>query len=223
MAFPTSIDPETPQGTDQRSSIDNEIRDLKQFIADVFGLPTGTTNITAAAFSITAAGAVKRPNTKKDFPLTMVRVSAAGSSPSMELKGEYLPVLAYDDTITEMIWLTTRVPEEYDPAKAISIHFDYAPASSGSGNFRVGRDYRIVGEGERVDTEGNAGVNANTTLAKTSGANVMAEYTGTDLDIPAADIAAVGETMEILFWRAGANVNDTASGDLYIWNLRRIY
>ena len=57
MALPNSIDPSTPAGTDQKKFGDDQIRDLKQFIVDVFGVP-GATPITAAPFGISAAGAI---------------------------------------------------------------------------------------------------------------------------------------------------------------------
>ena len=56
MALPSSLDPTTPTGAASPTQGDNQIRALKQLIADVFGLPTDPTSITAAGLSMTAGG-----------------------------------------------------------------------------------------------------------------------------------------------------------------------
>lgn len=62
MALPATLNPARPSGTDAvndpASTIDNQIRDLKQLIADIFGIPVDPTSITAASWSQTAAGVV---------------------------------------------------------------------------------------------------------------------------------------------------------------------
>ena len=62
MALPATLNPARPAGndaaTDPASTIDNQIRDLKQLIADILGIPVDPTSLTAAWFSGTAAGVV---------------------------------------------------------------------------------------------------------------------------------------------------------------------
>ena len=60
MAIPTSIDKATPSGNDSPSLGDDELRALKLFLQDIFGLPDAT-DITVAPFSITAGGLVTVP------------------------------------------------------------------------------------------------------------------------------------------------------------------
>lgn len=57
MALPQIINPAAPSGSDNPSLGDDELRGIKQFLVDVFGLPNNTL-ITAAAFTITTAGSV---------------------------------------------------------------------------------------------------------------------------------------------------------------------
>ena len=57
MALPNQIDPATPGATDVVSSGDDQIRALKQFLIDVFGLPNAT-NLTAAITAINTVGAL---------------------------------------------------------------------------------------------------------------------------------------------------------------------
>jgi hypothetical protein len=73
MPLPLSIDPSSPIDTDSPSEGDNEFRALKDFIASVFGIPLAT-NVTAAAFAITAGGVVtasQSPFTTKDIVATV--------------------------------------------------------------------------------------------------------------------------------------------------------
>lgn len=50
-ALPAQIDPTTPLGSDLLSQGDDQIRSFKLFLADIFGLPTGT-NITDTIFDV---------------------------------------------------------------------------------------------------------------------------------------------------------------------------
>jgi len=60
MALPATLAPLRPAGNDATndpaSTIDNQIRDLKQLIADLFGIPVDPTSLTAAIMAVTAAG-----------------------------------------------------------------------------------------------------------------------------------------------------------------------
>lgn len=62
MALPSTLNPARPLGTDSvndpASSIDNQIRDLKQLVADLLGIPVDPTSLTAAWLSGTAGGVV---------------------------------------------------------------------------------------------------------------------------------------------------------------------
>jgi len=55
VALPNLIDPATPPGSQDISLGDDRIRELKQAIIDIFGLPSNT-NISVAGFSFVAAG-----------------------------------------------------------------------------------------------------------------------------------------------------------------------
>ena len=56
MAFPESLDPTSPAGSDSPRLGANQIRALKQFLADVFGIVVSPTTIAGACGSISAAG-----------------------------------------------------------------------------------------------------------------------------------------------------------------------
>lgn len=56
MALPATIDPSTPSATDALGLGDDKIRALKQFIIDVFGIPSDPTAIAQAAMLLDANG-----------------------------------------------------------------------------------------------------------------------------------------------------------------------
>lgn len=56
-ALPSTIDPATPTGGSARSLGDDQIRALKQFLVDVFGLPNNSA-ISAATFTIDTTGTI---------------------------------------------------------------------------------------------------------------------------------------------------------------------
>jgi len=55
MSLPNSVNAATPAGSDSPSTLDDQIRALKTFIEDLFGIPDNT-SITQAAFDIDAGG-----------------------------------------------------------------------------------------------------------------------------------------------------------------------
>jgi hypothetical protein len=55
MALPNQIDPATPLGSESLALGDDQIRAFKQFLCDLFGIPTAL-NINTAVMSIVAAG-----------------------------------------------------------------------------------------------------------------------------------------------------------------------
>lgn len=58
MSFPETLAPGTPLDTDLASQGASQIRALKQYLADVFGLVVSPTQQTAAALAITAGGII---------------------------------------------------------------------------------------------------------------------------------------------------------------------
>ena len=57
MALPATLNPSSPAGTDSPAQGDDSIRDIKNFVIDVLGIPNNSA-VTAAAFAITTAGVV---------------------------------------------------------------------------------------------------------------------------------------------------------------------
>lgn len=76
MALPATLNPARPAGNDATndpaSTIDNQIRDLKQLIADLFGIPVDPTSLTAAIMSVTAAGLISNATLGTAAPATPV-------------------------------------------------------------------------------------------------------------------------------------------------------
>jgi len=60
MALPQTLVPTSPAGSDSPQGGDDQLRGIKQFLADVFGLPVSPTSITNAVSAITAAGEMSR-------------------------------------------------------------------------------------------------------------------------------------------------------------------
>lgn len=61
MALPNQINPSTPLGTDAKKFGDDQIRGIKQFLVDLFGIPTAT-QINAAPFTIGTDGSISALN-----------------------------------------------------------------------------------------------------------------------------------------------------------------
>jgi len=214
--LPASIDPTKPKSTDLRSDIGVQIRAFKQDLIDIFGLPA---NVTASAFNITASGAVVMPNTTKNIPLVLMGKSQS-SFFSQEVLASAFPALTFSDSKFREVKTRFSIFDNFDIAQDIKIGFDWCYELSGTGNFSLSRDYRVVATGENVSTGGNAATSATMTLAKGPGMFNMQSYTGTDFNIQASHIAAVGESVQIALNRLGTASADTASGRLYIWNIR---
>jgi hypothetical protein len=62
MAFPQQINPTSPAGTDSPRLGDNQIRDLKQLLADLFTLPISPSTISATIGSVSTAGKLTLTN-----------------------------------------------------------------------------------------------------------------------------------------------------------------
>jgi hypothetical protein len=62
MAFPQQVDPTTPAGSDSPRLGDNQLRDLKQLLADLFTLPVSPSTISATIGSVSTAGKLTLTN-----------------------------------------------------------------------------------------------------------------------------------------------------------------
>ena len=93
MALPATIDSSAPAGTDAASGGDDQIRALKLYVVDVFGVPDGSA-VTAAPFSITAGGIVTFKQNNVDFTDAAVLRDAAGN--------EYLKLTAIASAVNEL-------------------------------------------------------------------------------------------------------------------------
>lgn len=62
MAFPQQLDPAAPVGSDSPRLGDNQLRDLKQLLADLFTLPVSPSTISATIGSVSTAGKLTLTN-----------------------------------------------------------------------------------------------------------------------------------------------------------------
>jgi len=215
MSLPQSIDATQPDDSDPRHQVRTEIGSLKQYLVDVFGLPSGSTQISNAAFSITASsGKIKFPNTWKKIPMDF---HFWGSSKAdATLISENLPVFnAYHGHR-----MTFDVPDDFDITKNISIHFDYCNEKAGNGNFGIKRRYAIYSDGEKTTTRKIDILDAQEILiSQNSAAFTMGRYQSSGFDIYASHINGITDNIESRIERRTGEANDTASGRLYFWNI----
>lgn len=61
MSFPETLNPSSPAGSDSPAQGDDQFRALKQFIADVFGIATSPSSVSAAAMKINTDGTFPLP------------------------------------------------------------------------------------------------------------------------------------------------------------------
>ena len=76
MALPQTLDATAPAPGDSPGQGDDQIRALKLYIQDAFGVPVAPTELTAAAFSITAAGAVTAVQSLR-YPMVGAKATTA--------------------------------------------------------------------------------------------------------------------------------------------------
>src|SRR3989304_478033 len=62
MAFPQVVDPTAPAGSDSPRLGDDQLRALKQLLADLFTLPTSPSQISATIGSVSTAGKLTLTN-----------------------------------------------------------------------------------------------------------------------------------------------------------------
>lgn len=80
MAFPFTVNPAAPAGTDSASGGDDELRAIKQALVDLFGLPASPTNITASIMDVNADGTVLVPPLIRLGTITDQRAILDGSA-----------------------------------------------------------------------------------------------------------------------------------------------
>ena len=158
MALPATIAPATPLGSDLKSDGDNQIRALKQFIVDVFGVPANTA-INNAAFAITAGGGVTAPQTLTvTGAMTLSSTLAITGAVTLSAGTDHREsTLAHG--MTALVDTTTHLTTSFDSANSagrlrgfgsgvvgLSIN-GQAPASSGGSRFAGGA---VVIEGRKA-------------------------------------------------------------------------
>jgi len=122
--------------------------------------------------------------------------------------------LLLDASTEEPVSFYFRIPAEASASNAVNIAVIYTGDGSGSANAVLDIDYRITTTDETLGTGGNSG---NDTITLTpSGTEDIQKITSSDLQIPAADINAVGEYIEVKLYRDADEAADTYGGDLKI-------
>jgi hypothetical protein len=84
MALPNKVNPADPLGSDSPAQGDDQLRGIKQYVVDVFGVPNNV-DVTAPAMAITAGGAV----TISQTPLTVPSLLRGTASQVLLLESQY--------------------------------------------------------------------------------------------------------------------------------------
>lgn len=84
MALPQTLDPSSPLGTDSPSQGDDQLRAIKQYVVDVFGVPNNSA-VTSAASTVTNAGLVSF----LQAPLTVPSVIQGPASQVLQINTQY--------------------------------------------------------------------------------------------------------------------------------------
>jgi hypothetical protein len=169
MSFPQTLDPTFPQTSGLTRQGDNEVRDFKQFLVDVLGLPENPTNMTSAATSITSGGIVTFPNTRVevDVPLFITKNIAQennfinpyvrfGISNQRTLENEFLVSAGrtFFPTIGFKIYICFRVPNYFDINHNIYLDFNYFQTENEAGEVEATFYYKIVSSGDNIEGSG---------------------------------------------------------------------
>lgn len=176
MAFPQTLDPGLPTTSGTTGLVkqgDNEIRDFKQFIVDVLGVPVSPTNMTSAAMSITSGGSVTFPNARVEIEMPFFITKNVGQENNFlnphilyhadterDITDEYVVGAGYEyhDTywygpyLTFKIYMSFRVPDHFDESKSIYFDFDFFQSNGEdeSAEMEIAFNYRTASSGDNI-------------------------------------------------------------------------
>lgn len=94
MAFPFTVNPLAPAGSDSPALGDNELRSLKQALIDLFGLPSSPTNITAAIMGVNADGTIATPGLVRLGTITAQKAILDGTGTWNDAADTFTAILA---------------------------------------------------------------------------------------------------------------------------------
>lgn len=190
MALPATLNPSSPANTDSPASGDDQIRALKQLIADLFGFPTDPTSLTAAPFAISAGGVVTVSQNNLVFQAGTVTAPAFCTSGDTNTGVYFSAADTFDITCGGV-----RAAQFVTAGTGVN-YFKFTPSAAGSALQidAAGSDTDI---GINYDTKG-AGVHtfrsaagSTTLLALSPASNVSLTLTGADAGVNGPSLSLV--------------------------------
>lgn len=136
--------------------------------------------------------------------------------PDEEMIGD-TNTLLFDPTTNETIRFGFRIPPEASATSLINIAIIYSGDGTAANNVILAMNYRVTVTDENTGTGGNSG--SDTVTLTMSATEDLQKVTSSDLQVPAAAIAATGEWVSIELYRNATDVGDTYAGDLKIFTI----
>lgn len=153
-------------------------------------------------------GAVQSDGSASNAAPALQRVQSSGASP----KPHFLQ-LAFDATTQEFVQWQFRLPANYASTPVIKAQYKMASATTGG----VVIEVRVlaVSDGDSTDVDAAAYSTANTSAGSTvpGTAGYLDEIS---LSLSNVNSWAAGDYVSLLFSRAPADANDTATGDMEV-------
>ena len=123
-----------------------------------------------------------------------------------------IPKLLFDDTTSELVYWSLRLPSDFSSAPVLKVQ--YSAASATSGTFGVSVSIMAVTDGDTADVDAESYDTANSPTAETVPATTAGKLGEISATLTNADSMAAGD---LVFIRLARNVaGDTAVGDIEV-------
>lgn len=121
------------------------------------------------------------------------------------------PYLTFDGTTDELCSWSFRIPQNY--ASALTIKVQYSMASATANNVAIRTEVMAIADGEDVDTDNYAAVEASADATVPGTAGLMDEIS----DALGTPTVAAGDYISLRLGRENGTSGSNATGDMEVW------
>ena len=131
--------------------------------------------------------------------------------PGVAFSAANRPYMAFDGTTDELCLWTFRVPQDY--ASALTIKVQYSMASATTNNVAIRTEVMAIADGEDVDTDSFAAVEASADATVPGTAGLMDEIS----DVLETPTVAANDYICLRLGRENGTSGTNATGDMEVW------
>ena len=144
-------------------------------------------------------------------------VPDATNPPGLAFTTAGRPYLTFDDTTDELCSWGFRLPGDY--ASGLTVIAQYSMASATGNNVAIRTEVMAIADGEDVDTDNYASVEASADDTVPGTAGLM----GVVSDALATPTVAAGDYVSLRFGRENGTSGTNATGDMELWSVTLEY